>query len=126
MTSTNQSYSIFHNFYVMPASTSYTSFHAEMKAINKALLVIQTEESPQKVRIVSDNQAILTRIANLQTAISTKVADVCDILDLLAALNDELHQITFTWRPSHWVVVGNEMADDQARKGADANQEGHQ
>ena len=51
-----------------------------------------------------------------------KSTDESDILNLIVALHDEGHQITFTWCPSHSGVVGNEMADEQALKGAAANQ----
>ena len=47
-------------------------------------------------------------MANLQPVISPKSADKRDILNLLAALHDEGHRITFTWCPSHCRVVGNE------------------
>ena len=107
----------------IPAGTGCSSFQAKMKAIKKALQIIQTEESPQKVRIISDCQSVLLRIANLQPEIPLISADESDILCLLTVLHDEVHQITFLWRPSHCGVVGNEMADEQARKGAACNQE---
>ena len=107
----------------MLAGTWYSSYQAEMKAIKKTLLIIQTEESPKKVPIVSDYQSDLHCIANLQPAIPPKSADKTNILNSRAALHDEGWQITITWCPSHSGVVGNEMADEQARKGAEANQE---
>ena len=88
--------------------------------------IIQTEESPKKVRIVSDSQSVLLHIANLQPAIPLMSVDKSDILISLVALHDEWHQIAFTWCPSHCGVVGNEIADKQVRKGAAANQEGVQ
>ena len=93
-----------------------------MKAIKKASPIVQTEESPQRVRIVSDSQSVLLRIANLQPSIPLKSADESDILSLLAYLHGEGHQMTFTWCPSHCRVVGNDMADEQARRGAAASQ----
>ena len=47
-----------------------------------------------------------------------KSSDEGDILSLLAALNYEGHLMTFTCG-----VVWNEMVDEQASKGAAANQE---
>ena len=94
-----------------------------MKAINKALKKMQSDDSPQNVCIVSDSQSVLLRIVNLLPSIPPKSADESDIVDLIAALHAEGHQITFTWYPSHIGVVGNEMADEQARKLASANQE---
>ena len=112
-----------HHSYAMPAGTWCSSSQAEMKVIKKASQIIQTEESPHKDRIASDSQSVLLHIANIQPAIPLKSADMSDILNLLAALNDERHQITVTWCPSHCKVVGNEMAEKQAHKGAAANQE---
>ena len=57
------------------------------------------------------------------TCNTLKSTDKSDILNLLAALHDEGHQITFIWCRSHCMVVGNEMADEQAQKGASSNQE---
>ena len=102
---------IYHS-YAIPTGTWFSSFQAEMKAIQNTLQIIQTEESPQKVRIVSDSQSVLLRIANLQPAINIKSANESDILNLLA---DKGHQMTFTWCPGHCGEVGNEMADEQAR-----------
>ena len=123
VTDGHQSNPTIHHSYATLTGTRCSSFQAEMKAIKKALQIIQTERSPQKVRIMSDSQSVLLRIANLQPAIPFKSADESDILSLLAALHDEGHQITFTCCPSHCGVVGNEMADEQAQKGAAANQE---
>ena len=94
-----------------------------MKAIKTALQIIQTEESPQKILIVSNSQSVLLCIANLQPVISRKSADERDVLNLLAALHDEGQQITITWCPNHCSVVGNEMADEQAQKGTAAYQD---
>ena len=93
--------------YAILAGTWCSSFQAEMKAVKKALQILQTEESPQKVRIVSDSQSVLLCIANLQPAIPLKSADESDILNLLAIQFDEGHQIAFNWSPSHCGVVGN-------------------
>ena len=111
------------NSYAIPAGSWCSSFQAEMKAIKKALHIIQTEESLQNVRIDSDSQSVLLRIANFQPAIPHKSADEFYILSLLAALNDEGHQTTFTWCNRHCGVVWNEMADEQARRGSADNQE---
>ena len=76
VTAGHQSNPTIHHSYAIPAGTWCLSFQAEMKAIKKALQIIQTEESPQKVRI--------------------KSTDESDILILLAALHYEGHQIIFT------------------------------
>ena len=123
LTAGHQSNPTIHHSYAIQAGKRCSSFQAEMKAIKKALQIIQKEESPQKVRIVSDSQSVLLRIANLQPAIPVKSADVSEFKNLRAALNDKGHQMTFTWCPIHCGVVGNEMAEEQARKGAAANQE---
>ena len=94
-----------------------------MKAIKKALHIIDTEESPQKVRIDSDSESVMQRIANLRPAIPFKSADKSDILHLNAALHDEGHRKTFTWCICHCGVVWNEMADGQSRYRDAANQE---
>ena len=80
-----------HHSYAILAGTWSSSFQAEMKAIKKALQIIRTEESPQKVRIVSDSQSVLVRIANLQPTILPKSADESVFLNFLAALHDEGH-----------------------------------
>ena len=85
-----------HHSHAIPAGTGCSSSQAEMKVIKKASQIIQTEESPHKDRIASDSQSVLLHIANLQPAIPLKSADMSDILNLLAALNDERHQITVT------------------------------
>ena len=96
-----------HHAHAIPSGTWRWSFQAKMKAIKKALQIIQTEEYPQKVRTVSDSQSVLLRIVNLQPAITLKSTDESDILNLHATLQEEGHQITFTWCPSHCGVVGN-------------------
>ena len=85
--------------------------------------IIQTEESPRKVRIICDSQPALLCSANLQPAITLKSIDKSDIVNLLAALHDDGHKMTFTCCPSHCQVVGNVVADEQALIGAAANQE---
>ena len=112
VTAGQQSNPTIHHPYAIPAGTWCAPLQAVMKAIKKALQVIQTEESHQKVRIVSDSQSDLLRNANLQPAIPLKSSDGSDILNL----HDDWHQITITWCPSHCRVVGNEMADEQAQK----------
>ena len=109
--------------YAIPAGKWCSSYQAEMKAIKKALQIIQTEESPKKVWIVSDSQSVLLSITNLQPAIPLKSTDENDILKLFPALHDEGHQTTFTWCPSHCEVDWNEMAGKQAKKWAAANQD---
>ena len=54
-----------HHSYAIPDGI-WCSFQAKIKVIKKALRIIQTEESPQTVRIVSDRQSVLLHIANLQ------------------------------------------------------------
>ena len=112
-----------HHSYAISDGTWYSSIQAEIKAIKKALQIIQTEESPQTVRIVIVSQSVLLRIANLQPEMPLKSADESVILDLLAAIHDEGYQITFTWCPSHFGVVGNKMADERTIKGAADSQE---
>ena len=111
-----------HDSYAIPNGTWRSSFQAEMKAIKKALQIIQTEESPQKFRIVSDSQLFLlvSQASSLQYPLSALT--VSDIISHLAALHDEGHQITFTWCLGHSGVEGNEMTDEQALKGAATNQ----
>ena len=90
----------------------------------KELQIIQTEESPKTVRIVSDSKSVLLCITNIQPAIPLKSADESDIINHLAAmLHDEGYQVTFTRCPSHCGVVGNEMADKQALNGTADNQD---
>ena len=86
-----------HHSYAIPAGTWCSSFQAEMKAMKKALLIIETDESPKEVRIVSDRQPVLLRLASIQPAIPLMSAVECDNLGLLAALHDDGHQMTFTW-----------------------------
>ena len=112
-----------HYSYAIPTDTWCSSYQAEMKAIKKALQIIQAETSRKKVRIVIDSHSVLLRITSLQPAMLLKRANENDILNLRAALQDEGHQITFTWCPRHCGVVGNGMADKQDRKVAADNQE---
>ena len=100
--------------YAIPPGTWCASLQAEMMAIKKALHIIQTEESPLRVQIVSDSQSVLHRIANLRLAIPLKSADESDYASLHAGLRDEGHRITLTWCSSHCEVVVNFVADEQA------------
>ena len=122
VTASHKSNPTIHHSYTIPAGTKCTSLQAEMKAMKKALQIIQTEVTPESPNI-SDTQSDLPCFANLQPAIPIKSADESGILNLLAALHEEGHQISLTWCPSHCGVVGNEMADKQAQNGAAANQE---
>ena len=81
-----------HRSYAIPTGTWCSSFQAEMKAIKKALQIIHTEESPQKVQMVSNSQSVLLRIANLQPTLSLKSADESDIINLHAALDEDDQQ----------------------------------
>ena len=101
-----------HHSYVEPTGTWCSSFQDEIKTIKKALQIIQTEESPEKDRIVSNSQSVLLRDANLQYPVRALMRVTSK--NLLAVLHEEGHQITFTWYSSHCRVVGNEIADEQA------------
>ena len=78
--------------------------------------------SPLNVRIVSYKPISPATHHKPPPVIPTKSADESDILNLLATFHDEGHQIAFTCCPSDCGVEGNEMADEQVRKGAAANQ----
>ena len=110
--------------YAIPAGTWCLSIQAEMKAVKKALQITQIKESHKKDQIVCGGQSTLLRIANLQPAISLRSAVESDILNTLAALHDEEYRINFTWNTSNCGVMGNEIADEQTQKGAEANLEG--
>ena len=58
-----------HHSYATPAGTWCSSIQAKMKAMKKVPPINQIEESPMKVRFVSDSQSVLLRIASLQHAV---------------------------------------------------------
>ena len=110
LTADHQSNPTIHHSYAIPAGTWCSSIQAEMKAIKKALHIIQAEESPPESP--NSQRQPISPATYRKPPTPFKSADESDILNILAVLHDEGHQITFTWCPSHCGDLGHEMADE--------------
>ena len=88
----------------------------------KALQVIQAEVHVQKARIVSDSQSVLLRIQATHPSQPCNDRDEHTVFKTLSMLTARSCQVTFTWCPGHCGITGNELADAQAKKGADSDQ----
>ena len=108
--------------FAIPTGKWCSSYQAEMKAVVKALQVIQAEELVQKARIVSDSQSVLLRVQAMHPFQLCNDKDDQTILKTLSTLTARSCPVTFTWCPSHCGITGNKLADAQTRKGADADQ----
>ena len=99
-----------------------SSNQAEMKAVVKALQLIQVEVHVQKARMVSDSRAVLLRIQAMHPSQPCNDKDEHTVFKTLSMLTARSCQVTFTWCPGHCGITGNELADAQTKKGADADQ----
>ena len=109
-------------YFAIPTGKWCSSYQAEIKAVVKALQVIQAEVHVQEARIVSDSQSILLRIQATHPSQPCNDRDEHTVLKTLSMLTARSCQVTFTWCPGHCGITGNELADAQAKKGADADQ----
>ena len=76
----------------------------------------------QKARIVSDSQSVLLRIQATHPSQPCNDRDKHTVLKTLSMLTARSCQVTFTWCPNHCGITGNELADAQTKKRADADQ----
>ena len=109
-------------YFSIPTGKWCSSYQAEIKAVVKALQVIQAEVHVQKARIVSDSQAVLLRIQATHPSQPCNDRDEHTVLKTLSMLTARSCQVIFTWCPGHGGITGNELGDAQAKKGADADQ----
>ena len=109
-------------YFAIPTGKWCSSYQAEIKAVVKALQVIQAEVHVQKARIVSDSQTVLLRIQATHPSQPCNDRDEHTVFKTLSMLTARSCQMTFTWCPGHCGITGNELADAHAMKGADADQ----
>ena len=102
----------------IPAGQWCSSYQAELKAVKRALEIIQADPTINTARIVSDSLSVLLRLQNLHPSEPIPDNDERDIMMLLSEVTCRGCQLTFTWCPSHCGVIGNELADRQAKDGA--------
>ena len=110
------------HYFAIPTGKWCSSYQAEIKAVVKALQVIQVEVHVQKARIVSDSQSVLLRIQATHPSQPCNDRDEHTVLKTLSMLTARSCQVTSTWCPGHCGITGNELADAQAKKGSDADQ----
>ena len=109
-------------YFAIPTGKWCSSYQAEIKAVVKAFQVIQVEVHVQKARIVSDSQSVLLRIQATHPSQPCNHRDEHTVLKTFSMLMARSCQMTFTWCPGHCGITGNELADAQSKKGADADQ----
>lgn len=90
-------------------------YQAELFAINKCVEInLERNLRNQHIYINSDSQAALLALESLESY-SKLVQNCKDNLNTLATTN----KVILRWVPGHSDIVGNEKADELARKGAD-------
>ena len=109
-------------YFAIPTGKWCSSYQVEIKAVVKALQVIQAEVHIQKARIVSDSQAVLLRNQAMHPSQPCNDRDEHTVLKTLSMLTARSCQMTFTWCQGHCSITDNELADAQAKKRADADQ----
>ena len=109
-------------YFAISTGKRCSSDQAEIKGLVKALQVIQAEVHVQKARIVHDSQSVLLRIQATHPSKLCNDRDEHTVLKTISMLTARSCQVTFTWCPGHCGITGNELADAQAKKGADADQ----
>ena len=108
-------------YFAIPTGKWCFYYQAEIKAVFKALQVIQAEVHVQNARIVSDSQSVLLHIQATHPSQPCNDRDEHTVLKTLSMPTARGYQVTFTWCSSHCGITGNELADAQAKKGADAD-----
>ena len=98
-------------YFALPTGKWCSSYQAEIKAVVKALQVIQAKVHFQKARIVSDSQAVLLRIQATHPSQPCNDRDEHNVFKTLSMLTAQSCQMTFTWCPGHCDITGNELAD---------------
>ena len=103
------------NEYFFPLGKFLTVFQAEVMAIIECVSLMLGEKiSDKNIAICTDSQATLKALE--QDEIKSKVVLECCIkLKELAMSN----QVTLLWVPGHSKIVGNEKADELAKKGSE-------
>ena len=99
-----------------------SSIQVEIKAMVKALQILEATDNVNKARIVSDNLSVLLHIQSAHPSNPCQDNDERVILQIFSALSARSCQVTFTWCLSHCGIIGNELADIQARLGTDLDQ----
>ena len=92
-------------------SPQATVFTAELLAIYKALCFIEVSDDTSHV-IFTDSLSSLFAMSDFNTFHPV----LQDILVLLTTLDRDGKSVTFCWVPSHVGIIGNERADEAAKR----------
>lgn len=99
-----------------PLGKNVTIFQAEMYALMKAAEALNRDGITQReIRLFSDSQASLKAL-NAYATDSGLVAECAKEIEKLATNNS----VELCWVPGHRDIIGNEVADELAKEGAEA------
>ena len=99
-----------------PLGFGTTNFDGELEAILSSLYnLLYRIDKFQRAVILSDSQAAILAIASRTSIKSAKILECTKILGHLTKLNKK---IVLQWIPAHCGIVGNETADELAKKGS--------
>ncbi len=104
----------------IPVSPKSTSYHGELAAIHlcvQRLLDSDTITLPCEIHVLTDCQAALSAVTSPSPP-SIHTALINAIHHKTQALQGRGATVTITWVTGHTGLVGNELADREAKKGA--------
>ena len=96
-----------------------SSFSAERKAIEKALLWLTERDDWSSCAIVTDSKSLIEAFQNRRQAAYNSLSEITNLIVKLEARDKAL---TMIWSPGHCGLLGNEVADAQAAIGAAMDQ----
>ena len=94
-----------------------TVFQAEIKAIERAATLALTQKDIRYVKIFVDSQAAIKALDNH----SVRSRAVADAIGSLNELAKQVKSVQIVWIPAHKGHVGNERADDLAKRGSECD-----